>query len=225
MRNGKIPERIYSKSLNIILNKYKKSIMKGTANNGGCAFLCMKSLALSDRRDMWEPELEIALRALKAEAAVAGKPAAVQACLTLSPDMTEEDVRGFICLVAEKVVGGELFLGQLSGMVSEGTDRPLAALVIIGQELDKRATGASFHGDIVMTGYAGALGAGYMAVKYKEVLRERFSRDYIRRMCQLPPTPDTQRLMDIARSFGGRVKPVGEGGIFSALWETGAEYS
>lgn len=224
MRIGILPENIYNRSVYRIINKYNKDIQKGTACNSDCAFLCYKTGELSEKNSLWQTELKLILLSGVNEAAVAGKPAYLQAEIILPSKFDEPMLRALIEAFTTALEEYNLPVKEVNVRTIDGNVRPAISLLFCGKEdslFPTKQRSKSDSKSILMIGNAGHLGASYIANRFDANLSERYGTDYIRRMKDIPKPFMYETIRTVAKENKAMLFSIGEGGIYSALWKLG----
>lgn len=253
MRQGKLPEIVFSRSADKKIRAHNNRL-KGAAAGPDCAFLCVEGTELGDNSEAYAEEIEKLFRyAFYKAAAVAGKPAWVQAQMVLPEECGETDLRQLITILTDQAEQYGLLISDADIRTSAHADRIFINIVLMGHLDD--AGNLLFRGkkkaaarQLVYVGRAGSAGTSALAEKYRAQLCKRYSTDYAERMAgvydevkamaDIPgaasKTADTGKtaaaagydrfVADAAAEHNGRIVPVGEGGVFAALWEVGKEY-
>jgi len=239
MKIGRLPENVYDRSVYRIVHKYNKDLTKGIAPSRDCAFLCAKGWDLSNNKNLWSREFVMLLAECVAEAAVAGKPATMQAKIVISQSIEEPDIRELMQALTCAAGVFELYLDKVDIRTGAGISNAQISLLLCGTRENDRTYESEQDGvgEIIMIGTAGSSGASYLAARYEDRLLERYSREYVSGMKKADLIMSDgfdgiRYYLDLAKFLEGRCRYIcsasdgaiytmGEGGVYAALWELG----
>ena len=232
MRLGKLPELIYSRSVDKRIRTHNNKF-KGTALGIDCAFLCADGIDLWTEKDTRAIEIALLFRYCFYKAvAVAGKPAMMQAQITLPESCEESELRELISIITECSFKYKLLISGIDVSTQASINRVHINLIYMGsltetKNLIPQGKKKKMNGrQLVYVGRAGNAGSVLLAKEHFEDLASRYSQDYVRRMADdsCLSAEDDERIVKVVSDRNARVIPVGEGGAFAALWSVGNEF-
>ena len=231
MRIGILPERIYTRSVERIVHKYNKD--KGTACMGtGCALLCIKVARLSGISEYIALEIaEIANEIwIDGLIAAAGKPARMQAIISLPEQFEEQDLRSIVSEIVVAADNYNLYIADVQVRTECDLRSPQIVFSLMGEPGEQSIKSLREAGDsrqaIIQIGYAGAAGSRYLANRFEDMLSDRYSKNYIRKMQSAGNELNIEGAINTLRkTYGNQIifLPIGEGGVYASLWNLGQQ--
>ena len=227
MRQGILPENVYLRSVDKKIKEYNNK-RKGAAVGKDCAFLCAESYELYGKDADWNRLISMYMAHVYQKAiAVAGKPACMQAHIVINENTEEESLRTLVRAIIDAAECLCLGLDDMHIRVQDGDSNPQLVFVITGSHINVAVSKKSDMKDLVYIGRTASAGTAYLADCYKQKLLSRYSADYVRRMINAYSPIDIEiynKISEQVRSGIISLFPVGEGGLFAALWDIGAEH-
>ena len=178
-------------------------------------------------------------RSLNAALAAGMIPETLQLLLTLPVSETEQMLNQRMKTFTELAGRENLRITGGHTTVSDKVSDPVLSSVISGKfarkealpaeerlrEMFSEASGQNLPGPaLVMTGSSGQCGTGILLQEKREVLRGRFSEEFLSEAALSWEMLSVRKAAEMMRDFGAVMHPVSEGGLFSALYSFAEGY-
>ena len=172
-------------------------------------------------------------RSLNAALAAGMIPETLQLLLTVPVSETEQMLSQRMEILTELAECENLRIAGGHTTVSDKVSSPVLSTVISGKfakreallaegrlrKMFTKASGQNLSGPaLVMTGLSGQCGAGILLREKREVLRGRFSEEFLSEAALSREMLSVRKAAEMMRDFGAVMHPVSEGGLFSALY-------
>ncbi|MBS7006985.1 AIR synthase family protein [Anaerostipes sp.] len=150
------------------------------------------------------------------------EPVGLMLTVLLPPETKEKELKQLAAEMQEECV--KLGIAVIGGHteVTDAVRKPLISVTGVGKVKEDRllsTKGARPGQDIVVTKYIGLEGTGIIASEQEDLLKERFSEDFLdeAKACleYISVVPEGK----IAGTYASAMHDITEGGIYGALWE------
>ena len=232
MEIGKLPEAVLKRSVFKQLHTKRPEVVQGAGVGEDCAALELSEGELfvvstdpitAATTDAGKLAIRVTLNDL---ATTGAEPVAVLVTALLTPETTEEEIRGLIGQMEAECEANNV---QIIGGHTEVTAvvrQPLLSITGIAKIKKENylLTGGSLPGDdIIVTKWIGLEGTSIIAKEKEEKLSERLPKDLIKTGQEFDPYLSILPEAQIAADHGVHaMHDITEGGAFGALWEVAA---
>lgn len=228
MKIGKIPESTLKKVILEQLGTKREEVLIGPGIGEDCAALKLKEgevfvLSTDPITGAAEEAGRLAVHVTANDLISSGaEPVGLMLTVLLPPETKEKELRQLSSEVQEECV--KLGIAVIGGHteVTDAVRKPLISVTGVGKVKEDQllsTKGAKPGQDIVVTKYIGLEGTGIIAREQEDLLRERFSAEFLdeAKACMeyVSVVPEGK----IAGAYASAMHDITEGGIYGALWE------
>ncbi len=214
MKEGKLPENIYKRSVLKLLSK--------SFNNSGDFVMSVKSGVVL-QNDWIEVIINHAINDTVAQKAIC---TGVTAGMILPVDEEEKSIKIMSNIINDTLMKAQLPLLDLNICVSETVERPVINVACLGIKQENIEDSEGFvcnkldECDIVMIGNAGAAAAAFLADECAVLLTETLPQELVDTASAWKKYMYGKKKVAVAVNAGAMaLYETGEGGVFGAAWE------
>lgn len=228
MKIGKIPEATLKKVILEKLGTSRDEVLVGPGIGEDCAALKLEEgevfvLSTDPITGAGKEAGRLAVHVTANDLISSGaEPVGLMLTVLLPPETKEKELRRLSSEVQEECV--KLGIAVIGGHteVTDAVRQPLLSVTGVGKVKEKELVstkGAKPEQDIVVTKYIGLEGTGIIAREQEELLKDRFSEEFLEEamacLDQVSVVPEGK----IGRKYASSMHDITEGGIYGALWE------
>ena len=228
MKIGKIPESTLKKVILEQLGAERDEVLIGPGIGEDCAALKLEEgevfvLSTDPITGADNEAGRLAVHVTANDLISSGaEPVGLMLTVLLPPETKEKELRQLSSEVQEECV--KLGIAVIGGHteVTDAVRKPLISVTGVGKVREDRllsTKGARPGQDIVVTKYIGLEGTGIIAREQEDLLRKRFSAEFLEEAKACLDYVSVVPEGKIAGAYASSMHDITEGGIYGALWE------
>lgn len=228
MKIGKIPESTLKKVILEQLGAERDEVLIGPGIGEDCAALKLEEgevfvLSTDPITGADKEAGRLAVHVTANDLISSGaEPVGLMLTVLLPPETKEKELRQLSSEVQEECV--KLGIAVIGGHteVTDAVRKPLISVTGVGKVREDRllsTKGARPGQDIVVTKYIGLEGTGIIAREQEDLLRKRFSAEFLEEAKACLDYVSVVPEGKIAGAYASSMHDITEGGIYGALWE------
>lgn len=232
MKIGNLPEMIRLRSVDKQIKHRRPEIVQEADTRLGASYIKLaenETLVMSSGFyiENWKKSQKVVDMAINSIVVKAAEPLAIMLGILMPPSMEEETLRTLMKELNQICERDsiELLIGQTE--VAVAVNQPILSITAIGKKSDacRMEEGLKPSQELVMTGWAGMEGAAILAEEKMELLRSRYSKDFLEDAKEAVSDISVRSAASIAAKLQvNAMHELKSGGIFGALSELAAAY-